>query len=160
MTLFVDMDGVLADFDRGIYELCGKRPEALEKKEVWATIHKHYDEGKFFFKHLPLMADAMELWSNLELYHPVILTATGHSIPTSAEEKRWWAKQYFPKADILFVEDGADKHTVMGRDWPKNPNILIDDRSKAIDPWIDAGGVGILHVSAIQSLKELVEKIK
>lgn len=157
MTLFVDMDGVLADFDRGIYELCGKRPHAMEKKEVWATIHKQYDQGKFFFKHLPLMADALELWSNLELYNPIILTATGHSIPTAELEKKWWANLHFPKTMVLTVEDGADKVKFVQT---RPQAILIDDRSKAIDPWIEAGGIGILHTSANQTLKELVEAIK
>ena len=33
--------------------------------------------------------------------------------------------------------------------------VLIDDLQKNIDEWTAAGGTGILHVSAEQTLKEL-----
>jgi hypothetical protein len=36
------------------------------------------------------------------------------------------------------------------------PNaILIDDQPKSIDPFIAAGGIGILHTSAANTIKEL-----
>ena len=35
--------------------------------------------------------------------------------------------------------------------------VLIDDLKKNIDEWREAGGTGILHVSAEQTLKELRE---
>jgi FMN phosphatase YigB (HAD superfamily) len=36
MKLFLDLDGVLADFDRGVHEVTGKRPEELPLKTMWA----------------------------------------------------------------------------------------------------------------------------
>lgn len=160
MKLFVDMDGVLADFDNGIYSLCGKYPNQLTKKEVWATIHNHcYNNGIMFFKNLDLMPDALFLWKNIEVYNPFILTATGHSIPTAAQEKTYWAREHFPENEVLFVQDGANKHKFVKND-PEYKEILIDDRAKAIDPWIKAGGIGILHTSARQTLKELAEIVK
>jgi hypothetical protein len=32
---------------------------------------------------------------------------------------------------------------------------LIDDRQKNIDAWIDAGGIGIVHVSARDTIEQL-----
>ena len=34
MKLFLDLDGVLADFDRGVRELTGRRPEELPLKTI------------------------------------------------------------------------------------------------------------------------------
>ena len=37
-----------------------------------------------------------------------------------------------------------------------SPNaILIDDRSKAIDPWVDMGGIGILHTNTNNTIEQL-----
>lgn len=159
INLFVDMDGVLADFDRGFMQLCGKYPHHFTKKEVWAIIHKRYDDGYLFFRNLPLMVDAEELWANIDIYHPTILTATGHSIRSAEKEKIKWKHIHFPNTPIHFVKDGADKRAFVTND-PEHTDILIDDRAKAIDPWIKAGGVGILHTSARQTLKELTRYIR
>ena len=36
--LFLDLDGVLADFDRGVRAVTGKRPEALSVKAMWRAL--------------------------------------------------------------------------------------------------------------------------
>jgi hypothetical protein len=35
MKLFLDIDGVLADFDRGVRTVTGRRPEELPLKRMW-----------------------------------------------------------------------------------------------------------------------------
>ena len=40
---------------------------------------------------------------------------------------------------------------------PAVQNILIDDTKKKLDPWIEAGGIGILHTSAASTISELKE---
>ena len=34
-------------------------------------------------------------------------------------------------------------------------SVLIDDRQKNIDAWIEAGGIGILHTSAANTINQL-----
>ena len=42
-----------------------------------------------------------------------------------------------------------------------SPNsILIDDREDNIKGWIDAGGIGILHTSADNTINTLITKYK
>ena len=36
--LFLDLDGVLADFDRGVHAVTGARPEELPLKTMWAAL--------------------------------------------------------------------------------------------------------------------------
>ena len=47
---------------------------------------------------------------------------------------------------------GADKH-----EYAAPNHILIDDRDKAILPWREAGGIGILHTSANDTIAQLKE---
>ena len=67
--------------------------------------------------------------------------------------KRWFGvepNRMYPvmRADKMrFAKDGRD-----GR-----PNLLIDDHSKNIAQFKSAGGIGVLHKSASQSIKQLKE---
>lgn len=74
MQLYLDCDGVLADFDRGAGELLGMPPRAYERKygiaAFWRAIARHGD----FYATLPLMPDAIELFEAVRHLVPVILT--------------------------------------------------------------------------------------
>jgi hypothetical protein len=39
--------------------------------------------------------------------------------------------------------------------YAKPNHILIDDREKSIQPWREAGGIGILHTSAADTISQL-----
>jgi hypothetical protein len=44
------------------------------------------------------------------------------------------------------------------KDFAEPNAILIDDRKDNIDGWIDAGGIGILHTSAEETIEILTTK--
>ncbi len=62
MQLYLDSDGVLANFDRSATELLGMPPRAFEKRlgigAFWRELARHPD----FYCTLPLMPDAMILF--------------------------------------------------------------------------------------------------
>ena len=74
MQLYLDCDGVLADFDRGATQLLGMPPRQFEKRRgiaaFWRELARHPD----FYGSLPLMPDAMELFDAVRHLDPVILT--------------------------------------------------------------------------------------
>ena len=39
--------------------------------------------------------------------------------------------------------------------WAGPDRILIDDKKEAIEPWEAAGGIGILHTSAADTIRKL-----
>jgi len=149
--IYCDMDGVLADFDKGIKDLIGGK----FNDKRW---HELPDD---FFLQLEPMPDAQQLWDFIGKYDPFILTAIPRSsrgpISSRATEdktrfmKRWFGvtqDRMYPvmRADKMrFAKDGRD-----GR-----PNLLIDDHSKNIAQFKSAGGIGVLHKSASQSIKQL-----
>lgn len=102
------------------------------------------------------LEDAFELWDYLQTHSvpKVINSATGH-IANAAEEKRNWVRKHLGHEAAnaaRFVRTASDK-----AQFAAAGVILIDDRRKAIDPWIEAGGIGILHTSAANTIKQLKE---
>ena len=124
------------------------------KRDFWKAVDKWVKSGKPFFGAMEPLEDAFELWDYIKEYFPTILSATGH-IHTAKTEKREWVEKHLGDTTAgmaLFVRSSSDKAQYAA------PNhILIDDREKSIEPWIEAGGIGILHTSANTTIKQLKE---
>lgn len=147
LVLFVDLDGVLADFHSKALEVTGMDATIVDsnpatKKEFWRKIKQHLKSGEKFWEAMVPLRDAHVLWRFVSKYSPTILTSTG-SEKSAQVEKEVWVKHHIGDVPVIFVRDSADKAQYAA------PNhILIDDRLKSINPWIAAGGIGILHISA------------
>ena len=176
IRIHLDMDGVLADFDRGLDLLGFHRrmdtnassrdlaPEArLEKKRMYAFI-----EGTDFYAKLPLMADARQLFDACRATGAriSILTASpkfggsegSETFLSAAAHKRAWIEEHFgPFPDEEFVCTVSERKAEKAADEEHDVVILIDDRPKNIAAWEAAGGIGVLHVSAAESLARLWE---
>ena len=152
-NIYCDMDGVLVDFVKYTSDHLGQ-PFTDEK---WTELPVD------MFYRMPPMTDAKVLWNFIGKYDPSILTAVPKKAPErgpvserAADDKKRWMKKHFRVDDARvfavlrkhkanFAEDGKD-----GR-----PNLLIDDHSKNIDAFKRAGGLGIVHTSARNTIKEL-----
>ncbi|MCS7318236.1 MAG: hypothetical protein NZZ41_08040 [Candidatus Dojkabacteria bacterium] len=152
IDLYCDLDGVLFDFDKKVKELLGKYPNEMDKKQLWQELTPHIKNG--FFKSLDLKPDAEFLWSFIKKYKPTILTATGHiAAPIVAQDKIMAVHEKFGShVKVLTVHSSNEKAK-----YAKPNAILIDDKEKSIRPWIDAGGIGILHKSAAKTIAKLKE---
>ena len=147
--LFLDCDGVLADFDGGArIALGGLTPAQFEerhgKSEFWRRLANTPD----FYGTLPLMPDAQALFDAVEHLRPTILT--GLPVGTwAAPQKVAWAERHFPGTPII---------TCFARDkvrYMETGDVLVDDREDHRDKWEDAGGLFVHHRNALQSLDEL-----
>lgn len=151
--IFVDLDGVMADLDKLVKERTGMTFEQLRAAGSGFTkfVAAEREAGRTVFDQLDKMPDADYLWDYVVKYKPDILTATGY--PTekaSAEKIRWVMNNLSGYNKILMTTSGADKHVYVA------PNhVLIDDRMKSIGPWREAGGIGILHNSAENTILQL-----
>lgn len=156
--IYVDIDGVLADFEKKMGELMGepysqKRywTDPTYKKQMWKNVADYQKQGGKLWSDLDIMHDADQLWKYIEKYNPEILSASGHDKHGAAPQKQRWIKQHFgPHVRVNIVHSAVDKQRHAG------PNhILIDDQEKALEPWRAAGGIGILHTSAANTIKQL-----
>jgi hypothetical protein len=148
--LFLDADGVLADFDAGVQELLGANPREFEarhgKREFWRRIASAHD----FYAALPEMPDARLLFDAVKHLNPTILT--GLPIGNwAAPQKVRWAAEHFPGTKIITAM-ARDKylHLTCG-------DVLVDDREDHRAKWEDAGGIFIHHKNARASLEELAK---
>ncbi len=153
MRVFVDLDGVLADFDAGYEVVFGvKPPRALglaEPPNFWDGLKQH----PHFYRSLPLLPDAEALWDGVERaigITPTILTGVPRSLPHADADKRAWVAQHFGATVPVICCPSKDK-----RNHGRPGDILIDDWDKYRPLWQEMGGTFILHTSASDSLRRL-----
>ncbi|GAB6090912.1 hypothetical protein JCM12856_25050 [Spirochaeta dissipatitropha] len=153
LSLYIDLDGVLADFDAGVEKLFGRKPDVLPPPVLWSRLAK--TEG--FYEHLTWMPDGKELWNALKIYNPSILTGLPRGKWAEPQKRAWCARELGTEIDVITCMS-RDKHLI-AQEAAQNGLIpvLIDDRLKLKDSWTEAGGVFIHHKNTELSLKEFDE---
>lgn len=149
--LFLDCDGVLADFDFAARQLFGMESraaeEALGTTEFWRRIHTNGD----FYRRLPLVSDALELYRAVAHLKPTILTGCPRG-EWSQPQKIAWAHEYFPGVPVITCAS-REKFRHIARPG----DVLVDDYPRYKDLWEQAGGIFILHTTAKHSIRRLAE---
>jgi hypothetical protein len=149
MALFVDMDGVLADFDSGYEAAFGVRPSIHADNVDWELVRAR----KHFYLGLPPMPDFQELWSFIAPLRPVVLTGVPLSVVEASDNKRLWARRWLGDTEIRTCRS-SEKYL-----HAKPGDILIDDWEKYKKKWIKAGGIWITHTSATNTITELTKRL-
>ena len=146
--LYLDCDGVLADFDQGAGAVLGMHPRAFEKRHglgrFWAKLASAPD----FYFGLPLLDGATGLFEAVRHLDPIILTGLPQG-NWAADQKVRWAAKYFPGTRII---------TTLARDKRKHAragDVLVDDQVKHAHLWEEMGGVFVHHRSVPETLHRL-----
>jgi hypothetical protein len=146
--LYLDCDGVLADFDAGARRLLGMEPQVYEARHGKDAFWKRLALAPDFYARLPEMPDARELFDAVKHLDPVILTGLPRG-NWAAPQKVRWASEHFPGTRIITVL-AVDK-----RNHCSEGDVLVDDTLKHRHLWEAAGGVFVHHRDARQTLREL-----
>lgn len=157
-SIFLDVDGVVADFDKMAESVLGYqlgRGLRYPPKD-WTKIVEANDR---FYRSLELCEGAIEFVEEikeLSIKHNLdfkFLTAIpkDNDVPWAVHDKFCWLDRYFPGIPMWIgpYSDDKIKHCNQG-------DILIDDRVKTIEDWNIMGGIGILHTG---DLKESFDRI-
>jgi hypothetical protein len=148
--IYSDMDGVLTDFDASFMKASdGILPSEYEKNfgkdGFWELID---GKGVGFWVGMPWMSDGKTYWDYIKGYNPILLSSPSRS-STSRLGKRLWVKNNLPGTKLILAQ-AKDK-----QNYAQSDRILIDDRPSNIDQWRASGGIGILHTSASDTIRQL-----
>lgn len=146
--LFLDCDGVLADFDAGARTLLGMLPSEFEARHGRGEFWKRLARAKDFYGTLPEMPDAQRLFAAVKHLEPTILTG----LPLgrwAAPQKERWAAAHFPGVPIITTM-ARDKHLHM-----EPGDVLVDDRERHRHLWEKAAGIFIHHRCAEDTIRQL-----
>ncbi|MET0556882.1 MAG: hypothetical protein ABW221_27835 [Vicinamibacteria bacterium] len=148
--LFLDCDGVLADFDAGFEERFGTKPRAYEAKH---GASRFWNEIRLadppFYLMLPLKPDAPALYGAVAHLEPTILTGKPQG-DWAEPQKRAWAGVHFPDVPVI-VCLARDKP-----DYCRPGDVLVDDQDKHRQPWEAKGGIFVHHTSAAASVPRVL----
>lgn len=149
--LYLDLDGVMADFDGHFEKLFGKTTSSVDDDEMWRMIR----EEETFFDSVPPCKLAISFFRWIEHLDPIVLTAAPKTFyQVGAQQKKNWVKRHLSEdVMVLPIHGGKNKHLFMH----KPGDVLVDDFEKNIELWRAAGGIGVHHQN-FEETKRLVEK--
>ena len=160
--VFVDMDGVIADFFTEYAKMAGVKDgdyRKIPRNKITPTLNKMI--GTDFFNKLPKIATADRLIQLVVKYtggdYSILSSPLRGDKDNSAKWKKIWLRnnmQIQPRnviitsrKEIYAVSNGVS-------------NILIDDRGANIQRWESAGGHGIKYQADEDSLNKVVDGLK
>jgi 5'(3')-deoxyribonucleotidase len=144
MTLYLDMDGVIADFFNGFARKFGKDHWKMiqDKEKAIAKLR-----GTDFFNTLDVFPTSQKLidFARSTGDWGICSSPLTGDRDNSAYWKRVWLtdKGWLPSIDKLIFTGMKEKYATDKLDG--TPNILVDDKPSNIDRWISKGGIGILY---------------
>ena len=152
-TVYVDMDGVIADFFTALADRHGvSHWKDLPDKE------KSIRElaGTDFFNRLPKFSTSDRL---IEFVHKItngkwniLSSPLRNDHENSAKWKRVWLDRHgYTPNEAIFTGNKEKYATTNGV-----PNILVDDKPENIERWKAKGGIGIRYQANENSLQELL----
>ena len=142
--IYLDMDGVLCNFEQKYIELFGKEPAAADRnRKEWSTnwdkfcLEGHFENLNWFPGGIFLLDYVERTNINIE-----ILSSSGgprfHDEVT--KQKKVWLKMHNIAYKPNIVPGRKEKSKYAGKGI-----ILIDDTPDVIEAFDAAGGIGILH---------------
>lgn len=142
--IYLDMDGVIADFYKRYFERYRLAPRDAEKKKEFNKYFDEFIETKQF-ETLDLMPGAMDglIFLRKHLTVPTqILSSTANEARYDeiSKQKKIWLNTHNITFTPNFVPGKRFKYKFAAPD-----HIIIDDTESVIEDWKKAGGIGILH---------------
>ncbi|WP_339712081.1 5'(3')-deoxyribonucleotidase [uncultured Kriegella sp.] len=135
MTLFVDMDEVMADTYGAHIEIYNRdyqeclTPDLCMGSEVWQKVPvdrqdsvRQHATNVGFFRNLKPIADSIEVLEALSKKYELFIASAAMQFPNSLIEKSEWLDEHFPFVPWQNRILCGHKHILKG-------DILIDDRS-------------------------------
>jgi len=150
--IYLDMDGVLADFFHEYAKMAGVNDyRSIPPASADPTLDKMV--GTDFFSRLPKFSTADSLVKLVLKYvksYGICSSPLRGDFKNSEQHKRIWIKKHLnPQPTEIIITSQKEQHAVNA---DGSPNILIDDRGVNIVAWRARGGIGIKYQADEDSL--------
>jgi hypothetical protein len=153
--LFLDCDGVLADFDKKAVEIFGMHPREFENKHgqgaFWREINHYNTNQNGFFSALEMMEDAHHLYEAVKHLHPIILTGVPGNDWAAPQKVKWVERMFGPNQRVICCQS-KKKCT-----FASPGDVLVDDWDKYRALWEAVPAIFVHHKSAATSIEALKE---
>jgi hypothetical protein len=153
-VIYLDMDGVLADFDKTVTPIIGENHYKFSYTHGDDALWKRLNMVPNLFERFDKMPDADVLWEAVAGRPVRVLTAVPK---TNAEEvarqKRTWIKRNFGEHVPVITCRSFEKPN-----YAEPGDVLVDDRNVNQDAWERKGGVFVHHINAFESIEALKQK--
>jgi hypothetical protein len=154
-TLYLDMDGVLCFFEKRFRELFNTMGERNRKDfdKNWPSFiqGKNFEDLEKFPGCDKLLAFAKDLQDNHGIKVEILSSSGGEKFHSevTAQKIKWLCDNGITfKANIV---PGSSKKAALA-----TPDaVLVDDTDYVIDAYVKAGGIGILHTDADETIEKL-----
>jgi len=152
-TIYCDLDGVLVDLKKGVEDVTGTTIPSggmnLMRQLVRLRRNPDIDMTEFF-RNLQWTPDGERLWNFIKPYNPIILTGGSDGQDVNQGKNAWVARN-------LGISPNDVIHDSNKQQYAKPYTILIDDLPSHAENFNRAGGLGILHTSATNTISQLSE---
>ena len=144
--IYIDMDGVVVNFDDHFEAVHGVQPEVVGEENFWKVFDTKADG---FFRDCPpyeghlRFIEAIQEVAEHYGYGVEMLTALPRRSkhPKAADEKQDWMHMH----GLSHVKMNVGPYAIDKQKWYKDGDILIDDKLLNIQQWRGKGGIGIHH---------------
>ena len=165
MTIYLDMDGVIADFFRAFAEKNNvKHWKSIKEKEK-ALVDLHNTD---FFNTIPtfgnntykIVQKVRDLSWSLDSDWGICSSPLRGDHNNSAYWKRQWLERHNCMPEVENCIFTSNKHKYAVNKLTGKPNILVDDKIDNIKRWEAAGGIGILFQTDQDDINDLFNKLE
>ena len=150
--IYVDMDGVLCNFEKRYKELYGIVDDRDRKKRFRPNFTNFIETGQFgTLEPMPDFATLRFFLDSVNTPKEILSsTAYEETHDIISEQKNNWLKLYNISWKSNFVPGKRNKYKYATKD-----SIIIDDTLSVIEDWRNAGGIAIWHKDALSTINQL-----
>lgn len=154
MKVFLDLDGVFADFDQKVDELTGNKYRERHSNDIWKVL----DKIPNLFSQLRLIEGSLQIITMLQHHDLEFLTAlpepTGFLVTAATDKHGWIYNNISRRIRVNTCLGGKNKWKYLEY-YPGA--VLIDDYDRNINLWNEHGGLGILHTDVPSTIEKLIK---
>ena len=156
--IYLDMDGVVANFNKRFKDLSGLLPDQFIEKNgknaFWDLIDVKHKVA--FWRGIEIMPGAEKLVNFISQYPYEMLTAPSTKKQSVIGKSLWIRDKVgtlYPSQPKVTYRSAKEKHNVKPE--LTKFDILIDDKKSTIDRWDAKGGTAIFYQNADQVINDL-----